>query len=140
MNEAELSSRDIEHLKLLSTFQYVFAGLSALFGCLPVVHLAVGILVLTGQIGEDKSFPAPMQRTMGVLFVSIATFVILFNWGTALAALLTARKLVRHRSHTFCVVVAAIECLFVPYGTVLGVFTLIVLMRPGVKARFDRTG
>ena len=37
---------------------------------------------------------------------------------------------------TFCVVVAAISCCFTPLGTVLGVFTLIVLFRPSVKALF----
>ena len=36
----------------------------------------------------------------------------------------------------YCLVVAAVECIFMPFGTVLGVFTIIVLMRPGVKERF----
>ena len=31
---------------------------------------------------------------------------------------------------------AAISCAFMPFGTVLGVFTLIVLLRPGVKELF----
>jgi hypothetical protein len=33
-------------------------------------------------------------------------------------------------------VIAAIQCAFTPFGTVLGVFTLIVLVRPSVKALF----
>jgi len=36
----------------------------------------------------------------------------------------------------FCFVVACIECLFMPFGTVLGAFTIIVLMRPSVKNLF----
>jgi hypothetical protein len=32
---------------------------------------------------------------------------------------------------------ACIICLSIPFGTVLGVFTIIVLNRPTVKARFD---
>jgi hypothetical protein len=39
--------------------------------------------------------------------------------------------------YTFCLVMAGIECLFMPVGTVLGVFTIIVLMRPTVKAMFE---
>ena len=31
---------------------------------------------------------------------------------------------------------AGIECMFTPFGTVLGVFTIIVLMRPEVKTMF----
>jgi len=35
-------------------------------------------------------------------------------------------------------VIAGIECLFMPFGTVLGVFTLVVLVRPSVKELFLR--
>jgi hypothetical protein len=33
-------------------------------------------------------------------------------------------------------VIACIECLFMPFGTILGVFTLIVLSRESVKKLF----
>jgi len=33
---------------------------------------------------------------------------------------------------------AGVECMFMPFGTVLGVFTIIVLMRPSVKEIFGR--
>ena len=36
----------------------------------------------------------------------------------------------------YCLVMAGIECLFMPFGTVLGVFTIIVLMRESVKEMF----
>ena len=40
----------------------------------------------------------------------------------------------RARKHwTFSIVVAAIDCLHFPLGTVLGVFTIIVLIRPSVR-------
>jgi hypothetical protein len=32
---------------------------------------------------------------------------------------------------------AAVACIFVPFGTVLGVLTIIVLTRPSVRALFD---
>jgi hypothetical protein len=32
---------------------------------------------------------------------------------------------------------AAVECLFMPFGTVLAVFTLVVLLRPAVKQLFE---
>jgi hypothetical protein len=38
--------------------------------------------------------------------------------------------------YIFCLVIAAVECIFMPFGTVLGVFTIIVLQRPTVKAMF----
>ncbi len=37
-------------------------------------------------------------------------------------------------------VMAGIECLFMPFGTALGVFTIIVLIRDDVKTMFGTTG
>jgi len=37
----------------------------------------------------------------------------------------------------FCLIVAGIICIFMPLGTILGVFTIIVLVRPSVKAMFE---
>jgi hypothetical protein len=34
-------------------------------------------------------------------------------------------------------VVACLECLFIPFGTILGVLTLIVLSRESVKTQFS---
>jgi hypothetical protein len=38
----------------------------------------------------------------------------------------------------FCIVAACIACLQQPFGTILGVFSIIVLMRPSVKTAFQR--
>jgi hypothetical protein len=47
------------------------------------------------------------------------------------------RRLGQRRSYTFCFIVACILCLFMPLGTVLGVFTILLLVQPRVKATFD---
>jgi hypothetical protein len=36
--------------------------------------------------------------------------------------------------------VAALSCAFMPFGTVLGVFTIVVLVRPSVKQLFESSG
>jgi hypothetical protein len=45
----------------------------------------------------------------------------------------SGRFISKQRHWTFSVVIAALMCLSVPLGTVLGVFTLVVLMREPVK-------
>jgi hypothetical protein len=35
-------------------------------------------------------------------------------------------------------VVAGISCISIPYGTVLGILTFLVLARPSIRAVFDR--
>ena len=39
----------------------------------------------------------------------------------------------------FCFVIACLACMQMPLGTILGVFTIIVLARPSVKEMFDRS-
>jgi len=46
----------------------------------------------------------------------------------------------KRRNLTFCTVVAAISCAGIPWGTALGVVTLVMLSQPAVRAAFDRPG
>lgn len=125
---------DLEHLRLLSIFHYVVGGLSALVALFPAIHLAMGIWMVSGTFPE----PDPSMRGMGWFFIVIASTMILT--GLTFAGLIVAagRCLSRRTYYMFCLVIAAIECVFVPFGTVLGVFTIIVLQRPSVKQLFGR--
>lgn len=49
----------------------------------------------------------------------------------------TGRFIAQRKYYTFCFVMAAVESLFTPFGTVLAVFTLVVLLRESVKQMFD---
>ena len=50
---------------------------------------------------------------------------------------LVARRLRQRRSRVLCLVVAAIDCISIPFGTLLGVFTFVVLARPTVMRMFE---
>jgi hypothetical protein len=129
-------NQDAEHLRLLSIFHYVCAGLAALFACVPVIHLVLGIVIVThsGTFGPPNNQPPAF---LGWLFILFSLFVI--TCGLVFAALLAwaGRCLSQRRHYTFCLVMAAVACLFMPFGTVLGVFTILVLVRPSVKPWFE---
>lgn len=127
---------DQEQLRLLSIFHYVLSGIAALVGCVPFIHLAVGIAILTGHFPEqpNKQFSDAM---VGYFFVGAAVFAIMFQWTLALCLWLTALFLRQRRHYTFCLIMAGVQCLFFPFGTALGVFTIIVLNRPSVKTMFN---
>ncbi len=126
---------DQEHLRLLSIFHYVVAGCAAIFACLPLIHLAIGLAFLSGKIDGTQG-PENAGRLVGGFLVGIASVFLLFGWTLVGFLVLAGRSLAQHRRYTFCLVMAAISCAFMPFGTVLGVFTLIVLLRPGVKELF----
>lgn len=127
-----LTPQDAEHLRMLSIAHFIVAGLTVLFACFPVIHLVVGIGLLTAN-GEKGAPPA----AVGILFIAIAVVFILAGWSLAACIAYAGKNLAERRRHTFCLVVAGVvAAACVPLGTVLGVLTIIVLLRPTVKAAF----
>jgi hypothetical protein len=132
-------NQDEQHLQLLSIFHYVLAGMMALFGCFPIIHLTIGLFFLLAppEAFSTPDTPEPPMRLFGVMFTILPAFMILFAWTTAILVLWGGRCIARRKYHTFCLIVAGICCMFMPFGTVLGVFSIIVLIRPSVKALFE---
>lgn len=127
--------QDEEHLKLLSIFHYVVGGLAGFFAMFPIFHLIIGlvfILVPDESWGEGEAPPA----FFGWIFVIFAGTIIAAGWSLAVCVIIAGRFLARRKCYLFCLVMAGIECIFMPFGTVLGVFTIIVLMRESTKGLF----
>lgn len=128
-------NQDQEHLKLLSIFHYVVGGIAALFAFFPICHLSFGIAMVADAL-SGRSGSSGALLGFGLMFVVIPALFILIGLAYAISVLLTGRFIAHRKRHTFCFVVACINTLFTPFGTVLGVFTIIVLLRPSVKALF----
>jgi hypothetical protein len=131
---------DIQHLKILSIFHYVVAGISALFSLFPIFHLMVGISMLAGgffppEAEADVPFPFVLFGLMFTLIPAAMIFLgLVFSAFVAAAGYFLAKR----KNHTFCLVMAGVSCIFMPFGTVLGVFSIIVLSRPSVKELFNK--
>jgi hypothetical protein len=128
--------QDTEHLKLLSIFHYVVGGLIALVACFPIIHLIVGTTMVLGGFGHSRSGEAS-PAVVGWVFIVMALVIIGLGWTLALCTVIAGRSLAQRRRYMFCLIVAgimAVTCM--PFGTVLGVFTIIVLLRPSVKTAF----
>ena len=128
--------RDLEHLKLLSIFHYIVGGLTALFACFPIIHFTLGVVLIVapGSMGGPPGSQPP--RFVGWLMLLAGGGFMLYGWTSAVCMLLAGRCLARRTHHTFCLIVAGLSCLHLPYGTVLGVFTFVVLLRPSVRELF----
>lgn len=129
--------RDAEHIKLLAIFHYVIAGLTALAASIPILHLVVGLMMLSGGIPmAPASSGGPDPRLFGWLFVGIGAAVIVIGWTLAVLIFIAGRSLSDRRRWNFVFVIACIQCLNFPLGTALGVMTILVLQRPSVRALF----
>jgi hypothetical protein len=131
--------QDSEHLRLLSIFHYVAGGIQALFACIPIIHVVMGIVMMANPNLFNNGRPSPNSPPawIGLMFVVIGGTIILLGWTMAVLSFLTARSIGNRRRHLLCLVTSGINCLWMPFGTVLGVFTIIVLTRPAVKASFN---
>jgi hypothetical protein len=133
-----LSREDEEHLRYLTIGHYVVAGLMALAGLFPMLHLAMGIWMLTSaDMHSVKDGPPAML--VGAFFVVFALAWILISWTLAALLVYAGRSITQRRRRTFCLAVASVAALMcMPFGTLLGIFTIIVLLRPSVRDAFDQ--
>jgi len=127
--------QDLEQLRLLAIFHYVVAGMAAMVACIPFIHLFMGLALATGALGDAD----PGTRPIGLVIMAFAAFFIVAGWIFAAMVAFAGRSLQTHRRYTYCLVMGGVECIFMPAGTVLGAFTIIVLMRDSVKELFGRT-
>jgi hypothetical protein len=125
-------NQDEQHLHLLSIFHYVAGGLTALVSCFGLIYVAMGLLFANMPFDAKDAPPV----AFGWVFFGIGTAFVLAGWTVAVLIIIAGKRLAQHRSRTFCLVIAAIECLVQPYGTVLGVFTIVVLMKDSVTQMF----
>jgi len=131
-------NNDLEHLRLLAIGHYVFSAIMALFACLPLIHVTIGLILLLNpqalsHHGQEE-FPA---KIVGVMFAVMGSIFVLIGWSFAACMFVAGRSISARKRYTFCFVVAALSCAFFPFGTVLGVFTIMVLSRPSVKEIFQ---
>ncbi|MEO6994417.1 MAG: hypothetical protein ABI273_12355 [Lacunisphaera sp.] len=126
-------AKDEEHLRLLAIFHYVVAGLGALFACFPLIHVAVGLMLFYHRGIPSHGQQGAPPEWFGLLFVVVGGFFVLLGWTAAICTFISGRYLARRRKRLFSFVMAAILCMFMPFGTILGIFTLIVLSRESVQ-------
>lgn len=129
---------DEQHLTALSICHYCYGGLMALLGCFPLIYVVLGIGMVAAAPSMEVEDPGERfgMQVVGGMVGIIGVIAIAITWAMALLKLLAGDFLRRRRGYSFCFFVAALECLNMPLGTILGVFTIVVLVRPSVRQRF----
>jgi hypothetical protein len=115
------------------------AGLAAIFSFFPLIYTAVGVVfIFAARHGTTKPGEELPPEFLGWIFAVLGSLLFLIGIAMAICVLVAGRSLALRRRYTFALVIACIQCLFVPFGTVLGVFTIVVLSRESVKALFPK--
>ena len=131
-------SQDTEHLQLLAIFHYVVAGLAAVFSFFPLLYTTVGaIFIFAARHGTAKPGEDLPPEFLGWIFAVLGLALFLIGTAMAICILMAGRSLALRKRYSFVLVMACIECLFIPFGTILGVFTIVVLSRESVRGSFS---
>ena len=128
-------NQDEQHLRILSILHYVYAGLLAVGSMCGLLYVFIGTTFIASP-PVSRGGPPPPPPEMGWLFIGIGGSVTLIGWIIAALVAVSGRFLGRRQHWIYCLVIACIVCMNMPIGTVLGVFTIVVLVRPTVKEMF----
>ncbi|GAA5122052.1 hypothetical protein JIN84_01525 [Luteolibacter yonseiensis] len=137
---AYLPQKDDEHLKLLAVFHFIVGGFSLVIIGFLVMHFMIMKQVFMnpsmwkGSGGPAHAPPAEVFQIFIWFYVVAGVLVVLSGVANVLSGLFLQRKKYR----TFSLVVAGTNCLHFPFGTVLGIFTLLVLLRESVRQSYER--
>ncbi|MBC8378274.1 MAG: hypothetical protein H8E62_03780 [Planctomycetes bacterium] len=122
-------------LDLISIFHYVVAAIIYLKGAVAFVFMGIGSIAMMGILADQ---PADMEAlvVIGLLFFMVPMMFLTVSWTAATLVLFAGRRIANRTNLTYCQIVAGIECLCVPFGTILGIFSLITLTKPENKEIF----
>ena len=131
--------RDLDHLKLLAIFHYIVGGLTIAMSSIFLIHFTMLILLYANP--EMVPNPPQGQQPPQALWLALACFVgvlILLGWTFGILTIVSGRMLLKHRARTFSFIISGLNCLCFPYGTALGVCTILVLTRDSVRHLYDQ--
>ena len=129
---------DADHLKLLAIFHFVGSGLALLGLLFLFAHYSFMHFLFTNPKmleGQKGGGPPPAE-----LFAIFKWFYLGFGvWlaGCFVLNLLAAFALRARKHRTFTLVIAGLNCVHLPLGTILGVFTIVVLLRDSVRELYE---
>jgi hypothetical protein len=137
MENQEQETRELQLIKLLQIFHYIWGALSCFVGLIGVAYIFLGSALFSSmnKHSEAVAFPAIFAV---IWYGMIVLLVVLCEVGGVLS-LLAAQEYGKQKSYWVCFTAAVINCLAFPVGTALGVFALWVLIRPSIKTLFGAT-
>jgi len=130
--------RDREHVKLLAIFHFVVGGLALVGVAFLCVHYFIMHTVFSNpEMWKGQNNAAPPPKVFLDAFIWFYVFM-----GASLVIgmvlnLLSAVFLWQKRHQVFSIIIGGLNCLQIPFGTTLGVITIMVLSRDSVRELYS---
>lgn len=129
-----MRAQDLASLDLLAILHRVAAGLVALTGALglPAFFLFRALRTMNDTTHEVS----PLADSYFGAFGGIVAAIVLAHFAGAVLLWVAAGWIGRRRCYSALLAVQALMLLIVPHGTALGIFGIILLTKPHVRAEF----
>jgi len=127
-----LDRKDTTQLDLLSIFHNLVAALWVVVALFPTIYLGTGVEIVEGRFAGVED----LTTSFGWTVILWATASVVLSLVMAALTFIAGWRLSQRRARSFCMTVAAINCFFFPFGTVVGIVTILVLNRPAVREAF----
>lgn len=133
----QITDVDRSHLNVLGICYWIWGAFLLLISLVSLLYIALGIAFVSGAMNSASQPSAPPPPpALGWLFVAMGMIFLLLGQLVGWLNVYVGFSLRRQRRWLLCNIVAGLNCLSIPFGTILGVFTFIVLARPAVKEQF----
>jgi hypothetical protein len=124
-------------LRLLAIGYYIQGGIAAFYTLMLLGYSAFASALFAGILRTASESSGQEIPPALVSIVSLLLAIVLGLSCAYTACLFLVGYWLRHsRNMLFIQIIAALNCLAIPYGTVLGIFTFMVLQRPSAKQYF----
>ena len=131
-------NQDESQLNSLAIAHFIVGGLMVLISCIPLIHVVIGSLFIWGWCGNLPETCDQVSPFVGWIFFIVGILAFVFAQVSSILVILSGRCLMKRKRYLFSFIMACVACLFVPLGSVLGIFTIIVLSRESVKQLYKQ--
>jgi TctA family transporter len=101
---------DEQHLRLLSIFHYAVGGLTGLFACFPLIHVALGLaMVFAPQFLSNRPGDQP-PAFFGWFFTCVGGSFFLAGISVAICIVLAGRFIAQRKRYWFIFALACVQC------------------------------
>jgi hypothetical protein len=125
-----MQSEDRKYLKYLSILHYLIGSLYAFFFSKDIVP---GLLIYLLLIGKAHSW----NLITTLIYLGGLVFSILIGLAFVICLITSGIFIGKIEKYWFSFIVACASCFFYPFGTVLGVLTIVILAKDSVKSLYD---
>ena len=132
---------DEEHLRLLSIFYYISGALTLFVSLVFLLQFFVFTVIFDQILAGLSNFTMIGNYDFDpeifsiLIYLWIVLFFVFIAFG--IAQILSGNYLRKRKHRIFSFIIAILNLLFFPYGTILGVMTIIVLSRSSVLEMYN---